>query len=95
LLAWSKKRLRFSSDSVHFMSTSSMKRKSIRTYSLLYWPNVYIPHCGGPFFFYEFGYYTVFNNILTVIFDTFTNNVSFLYLRNLLCTALALNIELL
>ena len=26
LLAWSKKRLRFSSDSVHFMSTSSMKR---------------------------------------------------------------------
>ena len=26
LLSWSKKRLRFSSDSVHFMSTSSMKR---------------------------------------------------------------------
>jgi hypothetical protein len=26
LLTWSKKRLRFSSDSVHFMSTSSMKR---------------------------------------------------------------------
>jgi hypothetical protein len=26
LLAWSQKRLRFSSDSVHFMSTSSMKR---------------------------------------------------------------------
>jgi hypothetical protein len=24
--------------------------------------------------------YTVFNNILTVLFDTFTNNVSFLYL---------------
>jgi hypothetical protein len=31
-------------------------------------------------FFNEFGYYTVFNNILTVLFDTFTNNVSFLYL---------------
>ena len=28
----------------------------------------------------EFGYHTVFNNILTVLFDTFTNNVSFLYL---------------
>ena len=28
----------------------------------------------------EFGYYTVFNNILTVLFDTFTNNVSFVYL---------------
>jgi hypothetical protein len=52
----------------------------IRTYSLLYWPKVYIPDCGGPFFFNEFGYYTVFNNILTVLFDTFTNNVSFLYL---------------
>ena len=22
----------------------------IRTYSLLYWPKVYIPDCGGPFF---------------------------------------------
>jgi hypothetical protein len=30
------------------------------------------------FFFNEFGYHTVFNNILTVLFDTFTNNVSFL-----------------
>jgi hypothetical protein len=28
----------------------------------------------------EFWYHTVFNNILTVLFDTFTNNVSFLYL---------------
>ena len=26
----------------------------IRTYSLLYCPKVYIPHCGGPFFFNEF-----------------------------------------
>ena len=31
-------------------------------------------------FLNEFGYHTVFNNILTVLFDTFTNNVSFLYL---------------
>ena len=31
-------------------------------------------------FLNEFGYYTIFNNILTVLFDTFTNNVSFLYL---------------
>jgi hypothetical protein len=31
-------------------------------------------------FFNEFGYHTVFNNMLTVLFDTFTNNVSFLCL---------------
>jgi hypothetical protein len=31
-----------------FLLVSSSR---IRTYSLLYWPNVYIPHCGGPFFF--------------------------------------------
>jgi hypothetical protein len=31
-------------------------------------------------FLNEFGYHTVFNNILTVLFDTFINNVSFLYL---------------
>jgi len=33
-----------------------------RTYSLFNWPNVYIPHCGGPFL-NEFGYHTVFKNI--------------------------------
>jgi hypothetical protein len=27
----------------------------IRTYSLLYWPKVYIPHCGGPFFLMSLG----------------------------------------
>jgi hypothetical protein len=43
---------------------------------LLYWPKVYISHWRAVFF-NEFGYYTVFNNILTVLFDTFTNNVSF------------------
>ena len=31
-------------------------------------------------FLNEFGYHTVFNNMLTVLFDTFTNNVSFFYL---------------
>jgi hypothetical protein len=27
----------------------------IRAYSLLYWPKVYIPHCGGPFFWMSLG----------------------------------------
>jgi len=27
---------------------------------MLNWPKVDIPHCGGPSFFNEFGYYTVF-----------------------------------
>ena len=27
----------------------------IRTYSLLYWPKVIIPHCGGPFFWMSLG----------------------------------------
>jgi hypothetical protein len=51
----------------------------IRTYSLLYWPKVYIPHWRAVFL-NEFGYYTVFKSIVTVLFDTFTNNVSFLFL---------------
>jgi hypothetical protein len=27
----------------------------IRTYNLLYWPKVYIPDCGGPFFLMSLG----------------------------------------
>ena len=35
-----------------FLLVSSSR---IRTYSLLYWPKVYIPHCGGPFFWMSLG----------------------------------------
>jgi len=51
----------------------------IRTYSLLNWPKLYIPHCGGPFFWMSLGIIP-FSKIFWVLFDTFTNNVSFLFL---------------
>ena len=54
-----------------FLLVSSRLSSRIRTYSLLNWPKLYIPHCGGPFFWMSV-YYTVFKNILTVLFDTFT-----------------------
>jgi hypothetical protein len=60
-----------------FLLVSSSR---IRTYSLLNWPKVYIPHCGGPFFFMSLGIIPFSKIFFTVLFDTLTNNVSFLFL---------------
>ena len=53
----------------------------IRTYSLLNWPKVYIPHCSVPFIECVWVHCIIpFSKIfLTVLFDTLINNVSFFY----------------
>ena len=51
----------------------------IRTYSLLNWPKIYIPH-SGRFFLMSLGIIPFSKIFLTVIFDTLSNNVSFLFL---------------
>ena len=60
-----------------FLLVSSSR---IRTYSLLNWPKVYIPHCGGRVFFMSLGIIPFSKIFFTVLFDTLTNNVSFLFL---------------
>jgi hypothetical protein len=52
----------------------------IMTYSLLNWPKVYIPHCGEPFFLMSLSIIPFSKIFLTVLFDTLTNNVPFLFL---------------
>jgi hypothetical protein len=41
---------------------------------------VYIPHCGGPFFLMSLGIIPFSKIFLTVLFNTLSNNVSFLFL---------------
>ena len=57
----------------------------IRTYSLLNWPKLYIPHWWAVCWM-SLGIIPFSKIFLTVLFDTLTNNVSFLFLiLHLLC----------
>ena len=62
--------------SLLFLLVSSSR---IRTYSLLNLPKVYIPHCWAVFLM-SLGIIPFSKIFLTVLFDTLTNNVSFLFL---------------
>ena len=61
---------------LQFLLVSS---SSIMTHSLLNWPRVYIPQCGGPFIEWVWASIPLSKIFLTVLFDTLTYNVSFLF----------------
>jgi hypothetical protein len=66
---------------------------------LLYWPNVYIPHCGGPFFFervwvlYRFQQYfdSAFTKLLFSFSDVLkTTHCTFQEVDNIFCLAVGI-----
>ena len=72
--------------SLLFLLVSSSR---IRTYSLLNLPKVYIPHCWAVFLM-SLGIIPFSKIFLTVLFNTLTNNVSFLFLIKHLFKCVAL-----
>jgi hypothetical protein len=58
----------------------------IRTYSLLYWPKIYIPHCGGPFVAIQ-----AFTKLLFSFSDVLkTTNCTFQEVDNIFCLAVGI-----